>query len=98
MADRAPTPGAREALPNSRLAAFAGPLFGLSTPFFFVLFYYFKFATDVLGIAPLVFGLIFGLGRAKNGLLERGGHRQTLNSPRETSVASCETSRQTLFD
>ncbi len=63
MPDRAAAPGARDALPHARLAAFAGPLFGLSTPFFFVLFYYFKFATDVLGIAPLVFGLIFGLGR-----------------------------------
>ena len=54
---------ARQPLPLSRLAAFAGPLFGLSTPFFFVLFYYFKFATDVLGIAPLVFGLVFAIGR-----------------------------------
>jgi GPH family glycoside/pentoside/hexuronide:cation symporter len=59
----APALPARDPVPLSRLAAFAAPLFGLSTPFFFVLFYYFKFATDVLGIAPLVFGLIFGIGR-----------------------------------
>ena len=59
----AAAPSTRESLSIGRLAAFAGPLFGLSTPFFFVLFYYMKFATDVLGIAPLVFGLIFGLGR-----------------------------------
>lgn len=50
-------------LPNSRIVAFAAPIFGLSAPFFFVLFYYFKFATDVLGIAPIVFGSIFALGR-----------------------------------
>lgn len=45
----------RDSLSPVRLAAFAGRLLGLSTRFFFVLFCYLNFATDVLGIAAVIF-------------------------------------------
>ena len=44
--------------------AFGGPVFALSGTLFFVQFFFLKFATDVLLIAPAVVGTLFALGRA----------------------------------
>ncbi len=44
--------------------AYGPPVFALSGSLFFVQFYFLKFATDVLLLAPAVVGVIFALGRA----------------------------------
>ena len=45
------------------LGFYAGPVVGLSTTLFIVQFYFLKFATDVLLLAPAAIGLLFGAGR-----------------------------------
>jgi GPH family glycoside/pentoside/hexuronide:cation symporter len=45
------------------MLAYAPPIFGVSTMLFFVQFFFLKFATDVLLLAPAIVGLIFALGR-----------------------------------
>ena len=51
-------------VPTGTLLAYGPPVVALSGALFFVQFYFLKFATDVLLIAPLVVGVIFALGRA----------------------------------
>lgn len=46
------------------LLTYSAPIFGLTAPLFFVQFFFLKYATDVLLMAPAVVALIFGLGRA----------------------------------
>ncbi len=50
-------------VPLTTVLAFGGPLFALSSTLFFVQFFFLKFATDVLLIAPVVVGTLFALGR-----------------------------------
>ena len=45
------------------LTAFGVPAAGYSFYLFFVQFYFLKFAIDVLLLAPLAVGLLFGAGR-----------------------------------
>ena len=45
------------------IGAYAAPVFGLASPLFFVQFFFLKYATDVLLMAPAVVALIFGLSR-----------------------------------
>jgi GPH family glycoside/pentoside/hexuronide:cation symporter len=52
-----PPPDAPSRLPISRLAAYGGPTLGLGYLLFFVQFYFLKFATDVLLLAPAVIGV-----------------------------------------
>lgn len=47
----------------ARLLAYGGPIFGLSYLLFFVQFYFLKFATDVLLLAPAIVGWLFGLAK-----------------------------------
>ena len=46
-----------------RLLAYGGPVLGLSYLLFFVQFYFLKYATDVLLLAPAVVGWLFGLAK-----------------------------------
>lgn len=46
------------------LLTYAAPIVGLTAPLFLVQFFFLKYATDVLLMAPAVVALIFGLGRA----------------------------------
>ena len=55
---------ARERLPLGTVLAYGGPIGALTGWLFFVQFFFLKFATDVLLIAPAVIGVIFALGRA----------------------------------
>ncbi|MBW2279691.1 MAG: MFS transporter [Deltaproteobacteria bacterium] len=45
------------------LGAYAAPTLGLASPLFFVQFFFLKYATDVLLMAPAAVALIFGLSR-----------------------------------
>ena len=56
--------GDAERVGLGRLATYAAPVVGLSSPLFLVQFFFLKYATDVLLMAPAVVALIFGLGRA----------------------------------
>ena len=62
-----PLSGAAEAgvarIPARVLLAYGPPVLGAASVFFFVQFYFLKFATDVLGIAPALVGLLFAIGR-----------------------------------
>jgi Na+/melibiose symporter-like transporter len=55
------SPSAR--VPMTTVLAFGGPVFALSGTLFFVQFFFLKFATDVLLIAPALVGTLFALGR-----------------------------------
>jgi GPH family glycoside/pentoside/hexuronide:cation symporter len=55
---RAPT-----RLPLATLLRYAPPAFALGAPLFFVQFFFLKFATDVLLLAPALIGGIFAVGR-----------------------------------
>jgi GPH family glycoside/pentoside/hexuronide:cation symporter len=57
-------PRAAGRVPPGTLLAYGPPVLALSGALFFVQFYFLKFATDVLLMAPLVVGAIFALGRA----------------------------------
>ena len=50
-------------VPMTTALAFGGPIFALSSTLFFVQFFFLKFATDVLLIAPVLVGTLFALGR-----------------------------------
>ena len=50
-------------LPFSTLVAYAPPIVGITLLVFYIQLFFFKFATEVLGIAGAIVGLIFGLGR-----------------------------------
>lgn len=49
---------------------YALPVIGFSVPLFFIQFYFLKFATDVLLLAPSAIGLIFGLVRATDAVVD----------------------------
>ena len=49
-------------VPLSVVLAYGTPILGLSAQLFFVQFFFLKFATDVLLIAPATVGVIFALG------------------------------------
>jgi GPH family glycoside/pentoside/hexuronide:cation symporter len=57
-----PTPGA-ERVTRSTLLSYGPPLVGLTAQLFFVQFFFLKFATDVLLLAPAAVGVLFALGR-----------------------------------
>ncbi len=50
-------------VPLGVVLAYGTPILGLSAQLFFVQFFFLKFATDVLLIAPATVGVIFALGR-----------------------------------
>ena len=50
-------------LSPATLVAYGGPSFAFSYLVFFVQFYFFKFATDVLLLAPVLVSLLFGLAK-----------------------------------
>ena len=56
-------PVAPERVSRGVLLAYAPPVAGLGVCLFFIQFYFLKFATDVLLIAPAATGLLFGLAR-----------------------------------
>jgi GPH family glycoside/pentoside/hexuronide:cation symporter len=57
-------------LPLRTLLAYAPPAFALGAPLFFVQFYFLKFATDVLLLAPAAIGAIFAVGRLWDAALD----------------------------
>ncbi|MCY3793201.1 MAG: MFS transporter, partial [Gammaproteobacteria bacterium] len=73
--DRMPTAGPQRGcvvlgiyIDNDRLSlgqviAYAHPTVGVSLVFFLLNLYFFKYATDVLYIAPATMGILFGLAR-----------------------------------
>jgi GPH family glycoside/pentoside/hexuronide:cation symporter len=52
-----------EHVPLRTVLSYGPPILGLSSLLFFIQFYFLKFATDVLLLAPAAVSLIFGLGR-----------------------------------
>lgn len=50
-------------MPRATLLAWGPPIFGASSALFFLQFFFLKFATDVLLIAPVVVGALFAAGR-----------------------------------
>ncbi len=50
-------------VPLRTVLSYGPPILAISAPLFFVQFFFLKFATDVLLIAPVTVGLIFALGR-----------------------------------
>ena len=50
-------------VPRATLLAWGPPIFGASSALFFLQFFFLKFATDVLLIAPVVVGVLFATGR-----------------------------------
>jgi GPH family glycoside/pentoside/hexuronide:cation symporter len=57
-------------VPLRTLLLYASPAFGLGAPLFFVQFFFLKFATDVLLLAPGVIGAIFAVGRLWDAALD----------------------------
>ena len=57
-----------ERVPLRTLLSYGLPIFGLSGLLFFIQFFFLKFATDVLLLAPATVGVIFALGRAWDAL------------------------------
>jgi len=55
---------------TSRLLAYGGPVLGLSYLLFFVQFYFLKFATDVLLLAPGMVGVLFALAKLWNAMID----------------------------
>ncbi len=53
-----------ERVPLRTVLSYGPPIFGLSGLLFFIQFFFLKFATDVLLLAPATVGVIFALGRA----------------------------------
>jgi GPH family glycoside/pentoside/hexuronide:cation symporter len=58
-----PSSGEGERVPRATLLAWGPPIFGASSALFFLQFFFLKFATDVLMIAPVVVGALFAAGR-----------------------------------
>ena len=56
--------GVGERVSLATVLAYAPPVCALSSGLFFVQFFFLKFATDVLLMAPIAAGLLFALGRA----------------------------------
>lgn len=54
---------AGERVPLATALAYGGPILGFSASLFLLQFFFLKFATDVLFIAPATIGVIFALGR-----------------------------------
>jgi GPH family glycoside/pentoside/hexuronide:cation symporter len=54
---------ARDRVPLGTLLSWGPPICGASSALFFIQFFFLKFATDVLLIAPVVVGVIFASGR-----------------------------------
>ncbi|MDX1648854.1 MAG: MFS transporter [Myxococcota bacterium] len=52
------------------ILAYGPPVLGVSMVFFFVQFFFLKFATDVLGMAPALVGLLFAVGRLWDALTD----------------------------
>jgi GPH family glycoside/pentoside/hexuronide:cation symporter len=65
---RAGAPAGR--VPLATLLAYAPPVFALGAPQFFVQFFFLKFATDVLLLAPAALGAIFAVGRLWDAALD----------------------------
>jgi GPH family glycoside/pentoside/hexuronide:cation symporter len=63
MPSTLPGAGSAARVPLGTLALYGPPIFGLSALLFFVQFFFLKFATDVLLMAPGVVATIFALGR-----------------------------------
>jgi GPH family glycoside/pentoside/hexuronide:cation symporter len=62
--DATPSPLATgDRVPLATLLSWGPPIFGLSSALFFLQFFFLKFATDVLLIAPAVVGSLFAAGR-----------------------------------
>lgn len=60
----APAPArATGRVPRRVILAYGPPVAGASAVFFFVQFFFLKFATDVLGLAPVLVGVLFATGR-----------------------------------
>jgi GPH family glycoside/pentoside/hexuronide:cation symporter len=57
-------------LPLATLLTYAPPAFALGAPTFFVQFFFLKFATDVLLLAPALIGAIFAVGRLWDAALD----------------------------
>jgi GPH family glycoside/pentoside/hexuronide:cation symporter len=57
-------------VPLATLLAYAPPAVALGAPLFFVQFFFLKFATDVLLLAPAVIGAIFAVGRLWDAALD----------------------------
>jgi GPH family glycoside/pentoside/hexuronide:cation symporter len=57
-------------VPLATLLAYAPPTVALSAPLFFVQFFFLKFATDVLLLAPAMLGAIFAVGRLWDAALD----------------------------
>jgi GPH family glycoside/pentoside/hexuronide:cation symporter len=55
-------------LPPATLAAYGGPSFAVAYLLFFLQFYFLKFATDVLLLAPGVVGALFALAKLWDGI------------------------------
>jgi GPH family glycoside/pentoside/hexuronide:cation symporter len=65
---RTETPAGR--VPLATLLAYAPPAFALGAPLFFVQFFFLKFATDVLLLAPAAIGAIFAVGRLWDAVID----------------------------
>lgn len=57
-------------VPTRVMLAYGPPILGVSSVFFFVQFFFLKFATDVLGMAPLLVGTLFAAGRMWDALTD----------------------------
>jgi Na+/melibiose symporter-like transporter len=57
-----------ERVPLRTVLAYGPPILGLSGLLFFIQFFFLKFATDVLLLAPATVGVVFALGRAWDAL------------------------------
>lgn len=57
-------------LPLATLLSYAPPAFGLGAPLFFVQFFFLKFSTDVLLLAPATIGAVFAVSRLWDAVLD----------------------------
>jgi GPH family glycoside/pentoside/hexuronide:cation symporter len=67
VAESPATPGV-DRVPLATVLSYGPPIFALSGLLFFIQFFFLKFATDVLLLAPATVGVIFALGRAWDAL------------------------------
>jgi Na+/melibiose symporter-like transporter len=67
VAESPATPGI-DRVPLTTVLSYGPPIFALSGLLFFIQFFFLKFATDVLLLAPATVGVIFALGRAWDAL------------------------------
>jgi GPH family glycoside/pentoside/hexuronide:cation symporter len=65
-----PTRSRKGRVPLATLLSYGLPAFALGAPFFFVQFFFLKFATDVLLLAPATIGAIFAVGRLWDATLD----------------------------